>query len=334
MTPDLTTRYLGLAMRSPLVASASPLTGDIDALRRLEAVGAAAVVLPSLFEEQILHETLLLHRDLEAGAETWGEALDFFPALDDYNTGPDRYVALVEAAKTAVDIPVIASLNGTSPGGWLRYAALIEAAGADALELNLYTVAADPETSGTDIEHAQLDVVAAVRDSISIPLAVKLSPFYSSLPHTAAAITAAGADGLVLFNRFQQPDLDPHTREVESSAELSTSAALRLPLRWIAILRGQLIGSLAASGGVHTGLDAAKVILAGADVAMTTSALLRHGPDHLARIEAELADWMIEDDYESVNQLKGSASQHNIADPAAFERAGYLRTLTSYRADP
>ena len=195
-------------------------------------------------------------------------------------------------------------------------------------------MAADPETSGTDIEHAQPDVVAAVRDSISIPLAVKLSPFYSSLPHTAAAITAAGADGLVLFNRFQQPDLDPHTREVESSAELSTSAALRLPLRWIAILRGQLIGSLAASGGVHTGLDAAKVILAGADVAMTTSALLRHGPDHLARIEAELADWMIEDDYESVNQLKGSASQHNIADPAAFERAGYLRTLTSYRADP
>ncbi len=327
---DLGTRYLGLDLRSPLVASASPLTGTLDGLRRLEDAGAAAVVLPSLFEEQLTHEALEIDRILATGAESFPEALSYFPEMRDYNTGPDRYLELVARAKEALAIPVIPSLNGVTPGGWVHHATLLEEAGADAIELNVYLVATDPEVSGAEVERRYLEVVGSVRAAVRIPLAVKVGPFFSSIPAMAREMVAAGADGLVLFNRFYQPDLDLGTLDVVPHLVLSGSDELRLPLRWIAILHGNVGCSLAATTGVHTAEDALKVLLAGADVAMTTSALLRHGPDHLRRVQASMAEWLDDHEYDSVAQLRGSVSRRAAADPAAYERANYLRTLASY----
>jgi dihydroorotate dehydrogenase (fumarate) len=330
VTPDLRTTYLGLELRSPLVASASPLTGELDGLRRLQDAGAAAAVLPSLFEEQLTHDQVELDRLLETTSEHVGEAQSYFPELEDYNTGPWSYLQRIEQAKRAVAIPVIASLNGVTPGGWVRHAERMQDAGADALELNLYTVATDPRVGAAELEARYLELVAAVRAAVTVPLAVKLSPFFTALANMVVRIVEAGADGLVLFNRFYQPDLDLDALDVVPRLVLSTSEELRLPLRWIAILRGHVRASLAATTGVHTGLDAAKVLLAGADVAMMTSALLRHGPGHVRTVERELTQLLAERDYDSVVQLRGSMSRSSMPDPEGFERANYMRTLMSW----
>jgi len=328
---DLATEYLGLHLRSPLVASSSPLTGNLDDLRRLEDAGAGAVVLPSLFEEQIEHEAVQVDRVLETGAGMFGEALTFFPDLGDYDTGPDRALELVRRAREALDVPVIASLNGVSPGGWLEHARLLEEAGAHALELNLYLVAADPELTAQALEDRYLELVRSVRAGLRIPLAVKIGPFFTALAHTARELVRAGADGLVLFNRFYQPDLDVETLAVEPRLGVSTSEELRLPLRWIALLHGHLgEASLGATTGIHTAADALKALLAGADVAMLASALLASGPPHLQRLERDMVEWMAEREYTSVRQLRGSVSQQSAEDPTAFERANYMRTLHSY----
>jgi dihydroorotate dehydrogenase (fumarate) len=320
--PDLSTDYLGLELRSPIVASSSPLTGHLDGLRDLEDAGVGAVVLPSLFEEQIVFESVEL--------ESFGEALSYFPELDDYNTGPDRYLELIAEAKQKLEIPVIASLNGTSPGGWLEHAKLIEQAGADALELNLYLVAADPQMTADSVEASYRELVTAVRSAVQLPLAVKLSPYFTALAHVALELVEAGADGLVLFNRFFQPDLDLETLDVAPRMTFSSSEELRLPLRWIGILHGQVRASLAATSGVHTADDALKVLLAGANVAMMASALLERGPRRIGQIQRTISMWMEEREYASIRQLQGSVSRRAVADPAAFERANYMRTLKSY----
>jgi dihydroorotate dehydrogenase (fumarate) len=327
MMVDLGTRYLGLDLRSPLVASASPLTGSLDDLRRLEAAGAAAVVLPSLFEEQLTQEAREVGRLLEAGADSLSAAV----ALDDYNAGPYGYLALVEKAKATLEIPVIASLNGVSRGAWVEHATLLEQAGADAVELNIYFVSSSPGLGGSDVEQRYLDLVRAVRQAIGIPLAVKLSPYFSSVVNLARQLVEAGAQGLVLFNRFYQPDLDLDTLEVTPRLVLSSSEELRLPLRWIAILHGHMgRASLAASTGVHTAEDAVKVLAAGADVAMMTSALLRQGPEHVTVVEAGLRDWLEGRGMPSVDLARGLRSQRSVRDPAAWERANYITMLATY----
>ena len=294
--------------------------------------GAAAIVLPSLFEEEILHEEIQLNRSLEAGSEQFAEALAYFPTIDSFVGVGDQYLARLRLIKARAGVPVLASLNATTAGGWVRYAGLMQEAGADALELNLYHLAADPSRSAADMEGLDLALIAAVRDAITIPLAVKLSPYYSALASFARSAVERGADGLVLFNRFYQPDFDLETFEVVPRLELSRPSELRLPMRWTAILRPQLGAavSLATSSGIHGGTDAVKALMAGADVAMTTSALLHHGPEHLRTIEGELVAWMIEHEYESVDQLRGSATAAAVEDPSAFERANYMRTLRSW----
>jgi dihydroorotate dehydrogenase (fumarate) len=327
---DRSTTYLGLRLRSPLVASSGPLTARIDSLRALEQAGVAAVVLPSLFEEQVDDEDLQAGRLDDLGADSNPEATGYFPDLAEYESVADRYLRHVEEAKKALSIPVVASLNGVTSGGWVRYARLLERAGADAIELNLYGVSADIDVTGREIEDDQVELVALVKASLSIPLAVKIGPHYSALGHQAARLVDAGADGLVLFNRFYQPDIDPRTRKVAPALELSSSSELRLPLRWTAILSGRVEASLAVTTGVHTGADAARCLLAGADVAMMTSALLLNGPGHVAAVEADLVAWAAESGFESVAQLKGSVSQRNVADPSAFERANYMATLIGF----
>ena len=331
---DLSTRYLGLDLRTPIVASASPLNGEPATARLVEQAGASAIVMPSLFEEEILHDEIELTRSLEAGSEHFAEALDYFPDVGGFATAGERYLETIEALKVQSSVPIIASLNATTAGGWVRHASMIEQAGADALELNLYHVAADPTRDAHDMEAADLEIIQSVRGALSIPLAVKLSPHYSAMAHFAAAVVGAGADGLVLFNRFYQPDLDLEALEVVNRVELSQPAELRLPLRWIAILRPQLGPdiSIAATSGVHSGTDVVKAVMVGADVAMLTSAVLRHGADHLRIVEAELETWMAEHDYDSVSQLRGSATQSTSGDPAAFERANYIQTLHSWTA--
>ncbi len=332
MTVDLSTRYLGLELRSPIVASAAPHNGEPATAKRLENAGVGAIVLPSLFEEEILAEEWELDRALNQGTEQFAEALDYFPAVETFLGAADRYVTSLERVKKAVSVPVVASLNASTAGGWVRYAQRLEEAGADALELNLYHLAADPRRTADEIEAADLELIAAARLAVTIPLAVKLSPFYSALSHFAAAATAAGADGLVLFNRFYQPDLDLESLEVVPRLELSQAWELRLPVRWIGILRPQLGPdvSLAATSGAQTGGDVVKGLIVGADVVMMTSALLRHGPEHVATVEAELRSWMAEHEYVSVEQLRGSASQATVENPSAFERANYLQTLRSW----
>ena len=327
---DLHTEYLGLRLRSPIVASAGPYTGDLDRLAQLEEAGVAAVVLPSLFEEQIERETSEIDRLFTMHAESFGEAMSFLPEIDDYNAGVDAYLDLVEAAKRRVDVPVIASLNGTNIGGWVKYAHLLQDAGADALELNLYTVAANPAIDGATLESEHLELVSLVAEEVSVPVAVKLSPYYSSLSAFVLAVQEAGAAGVVMFNRFYSPDLDLETLEVAPRIALSTPEESRLPLRWIGIMREYLTISMAASTGIHTGFDSAKLILAGADVTMTTSSVLRNGPHHIATIEEQLLDWMREHEYESVGQMRGAVSSEASADPAAYERANYIGNIATY----
>ena len=336
MTVDLRTRYLGLDLRSPIVASASPLNGEPATARLVELAGAGAIVLPSLFEEEVLAEELELDRSLEQGTEAFAEALDYFPAIGPYAGAADRYLAALGRIKAASDVAVIASLNAVTTGGWTQHARRIQDAGADALELNLYHLAADPQRTAVEMEARDLALIAAVRAAVTIPLAVKLSPFYSALAHFAAAAVAAGADGLVLFNRFYQPDIDLETLDVVPRLDLSQSWEMRLPTRWIAILRPQLGPgiSLAASSGAGAGTDVVKGLMVGADVVMMTSALLRQGPDHIRTVETELRDWLAEHEYESVTQLRGSASQATVADPSAYERANYMRTLRSWVTPP
>jgi dihydroorotate dehydrogenase (fumarate) len=327
---DLTTMYLGLKLHSPFVASPGPVTGDPAMWARLEAAGAGAIVLPSLFEEQIEHEAFAVEYALGYGADSNGEALSYLPHLDGVEVGPDHHLDLVEDAKAELSIPVIASINGVSPGGWVRYAKLLDEAGADAIELNLYDTVTDPMTSAAEVERRYMELIEEVKQEISIPLAVKIGPWFTALAHTAKAFELAGADGLVLFNRLYQPDIDLDTLEVRPRLQLSTSDDARLPLHWIGVLREFSRGSLAASGGVHTGMDALKLLLAGADVVMTTSALLRHGPEHLLDMRRELVTWMDERDYDSVRQLRGSVSRANVPDPQVYDRANYFQTIHSW----
>jgi dihydroorotate dehydrogenase (fumarate) len=328
---DLTTRYLGTWLRSPLVASSSPLTGDLPSLRALDAAGVGAVVLPSLFEEQVDHEATELARLSTTQLELNPEAPSgYTPRLDGYNSGAVRYLAYVREAKAAVDVPVIASLNGVTRGGWTRYAEMLADAGADAIELNVYRVAANVDETGRQVETETLELVEAVASASSVPIAVKLAPYYTAFASFARQLADAGADGLVLFNRFYQPDISLETLSVGPHLTLSTSEELRLPLRWAAILHGRIDASLAATTGIHTAADVAKILLAGADVAMTTSALLKRGPDHARTMLDELTAWMKDKGYGSVEEMIGAVSQRSIADPAAFERANYLETLTRY----
>jgi dihydroorotate dehydrogenase (fumarate) len=330
-TVDLSTTYLGFRLSSPIVASASPMTGDPRHWEAIELAGAGAIVLPSLFEEQIERESFAVDATLELGTDAFAESLSYLPELDDYDVGPARHLALVEQARERLTIPVIASLNGTSPGGWVQYARHLESAGAQAIELNVYDVIVDPSQSAADVEHRYLELVEEVRAEVKVPLAIKLGPWFTSLGHFALALQSAGADGLVLFNRLYQPDIDLDTLDVTPRLQLSTSAESRLPLHWIGILRGFTSCSLAATTGVHDGADAMKLLLAGADVAMTASALLQHGPQRIAEILAWMGDWMAEREYESVDQLRGSVSQRNVPDPAVYERANYYQVLHSWR---
>lgn len=331
---DLTTSYMGLSLKNPLVASASPLSKQVSTARQLEDAGVSCIVMYSLFEEQIIQESLKLDRDLSRGAEAFYEATTFLPDYGTYSIGPETYLEHLSKIKQAVDIPVIGSLNGISDGGWVEYAKKIELAGADALELNLYTLPTDPNVTSAELEDSYIELVRDVRSQISIPLAVKLSPFYTSLPNFARRLAEAGANGLVLFNRFYQPDYDLEELEVVPNLVLSNSHELRLPLRWIALLRDQVPLSLGATSGVHTWQDAAKVLLAGADVAMMASALLHHGPGRVTEVLDGLRAWMVEREYTSVRQLVGSASFHTGPDPVAFERANYVSTLASWSSRP
>lgn len=331
MSVDLSTRYLGLQLKNPLVASASPLTSEAESLRRLEEAGASAAVLPSLFEEQIEHEEIEIARLYEFQTESFAESLTHFPELEDYNTGPRDYLRKVEEAKQAVSIPIIGSLNGASEGGWIRYAKEIEEAGADALELNIYFVPTNPLMTAADIERRYIDLVAAVRESVSLPLAVKIGHAFSSLPNFAQRLVEAGANGLVLFNRYLEADIDLETLHFKPDLVLSNRHEARVPIRWIAILRDLLPNqSLAATSGVHRMEGIIKLLLAGADVTMMASVLLLKGPQFLAQLLEEVQQWLEEREYDSVEQLKGSMSQRNCPDPSALERANYMQTLTTY----
>ena len=326
---DLKTNYLGLQLRTPLVASASPLSQEIDSIRHLEDAGASAVVLYSLFEEQLRQESIELEQHLAEGTDSFAEASSFFPQPDEFRLGPEGYLNHIHRAKKAVSVPIIASLNGTSVGGWTQYAKLIEQAGADALECNIYSIAADPELTSSQIEQQYLDILKAVKSVVKIPVAVKLSPFFSNMANMAKRLDEAGADALVLFNRFYQPDINLDELEIQPSVLLSTPQALRLPLTWIGILYGRIRPNLAATSGVHGPEDVVKLLMVGADVTMLCSTLLRNGIDHLGNIEAGLLEWMEKHEYESVRQMKGSMSQIRCPNPSAFERAQYMKAVKS-----
>jgi dihydroorotate dehydrogenase (fumarate) len=328
---NISTTYLGMTLRSPLVASASPLSESLDNIRKLEDAGAGAVVLFSLFEEQIRREREALYHYLTYGTESFPEALTYFPEPETYHAGPDQYLELIRKAKLAVDIPIIASLNGVSLGGWTKFAHKMQEAGADALELNIYYIPTDVNLSSQAVEQTYLEILKAVRGAITIPVAVKLSPYFSNIAHMAKQLDEAGANALVLFNRFYQPDIDLETLDVRPNVLLSTPQAMRLPLTWVAILYKRINADLAATSGIHSGEDAVKMLLAGANVTMMASALLKNGIDHLRVVEKGLRDWMERHEYESVTQMRGSVSQVNAEDPAAFERAQYMRALTTYR---
>ena len=333
MSVDLSTRYLGMKLKNPLVVAACSLTADMQTLLRMEEAGAAAVVLPSLFEEQIAHDEDELIQEQEAGTESFAESLTYFPPMESYGIGPDKYLQHVEEAKKALSIPVIASLNGTSRGGWIHYAKSMQDAGADALELNIYFISTDPRISGNRVEQQYLDLVFAVKESVSIPLAVKIGPNFSSLANMASRLEESGADGLVLFNRFVQPDIDPDELEATPKMVLSDPYEELVPLRWIAILHGRISASLAMTGGIHTARGAIKGLLAGADVTMLASVLYRHGVEELATILQGVENWLVRKDYKSVEQLKGSMSHQNCPDPAAFERGNYAAALWSHNQD-
>ncbi|RMF04150.1 MAG: dihydroorotate dehydrogenase-like protein [Chloroflexi bacterium] len=334
---DLTTRYLGLTLKNPIVPSASPMSETIDGICKMEDAGASAIVLYSLFEEQINAESHELDHYLSYGIESFAEALNYFPEAETYAVGPDKYLNLINRAKQVTDIPIIGSLNGVSSGGWIDYATKIEQAGADALELNIYYIPTDVNLPGTEVEQMYVDVVRDVKNSVSIPVAVKVSPYFSSTAHMAKKLVEAGASGLVLFNRFYQPDFDLEKLEVAPRLALSsvnTPNALRLPLRWIAILYGQLDVDFALTSGIHTYQDVLKGLMAGANVTMMASELLHFGTGRITEILADLQAWMEEHEYESVKQMQGSMSQKHVAEPAAFERANYMKVLHSWRPDP
>jgi len=326
---DLTTRYLGMQFRTPLLASASPLSQEIDSIRRLEDAGVSAVVLYSLFEEQLRQESLELDYYLSSGTESHPESLSFFPAPAEFTLGPEGYLEHIRKAKEAVKVPIIASLNGSSVGGWIQYATQIEEAGADALECNIYWIVTDFDQTSAEVEQHYLDIVQAVKSAVHIPVAVKVSPFFSNMANIAKRLDAVGADGLVLFNRFYQPDIDLEALEMKPNVLLSTPQAMRLPLTWIGILFGRIRASLAATGGVHSHEDVIKLLMVGADVTMLCSSLLRNGAGHVRALEAGLQNWMEAHEYESVKLMQGSMSQLKCPDPSAFERAQYMRAVKS-----
>ncbi len=328
--PDLSTTYLGLKLKNPLVVSASPLSKRVETVQRLEEAGASAVVMYSLFEEQVTFETRQLDHFVERSANHHAEALSYFPNMPFYNFGASTYLTHLENVKKAVSIPVIGSLNGVSSGGWLDYARKIEAAGADALELNIYYLPTDPKISSQTLEENYVELVYSVRSSLKIPLAVKLSPFFTALPYMARRFTEAGANGLVLFNRFYQPDFDLENLSVVPNLELSTPQELRLPLRWIAMLYGRIQADFALTGGVHSAQDVVKAMMAGASVTMLASELLANGVGRLKTILANLEHWLVAYEYDSISQMKGSMSQLHCAEPSAFERANYMRALTTF----
>ncbi len=330
MGVDLKTEYLGLQLRNPLVAGASPLTASLANLKALDDAGIGAIVLPSLFEEQIVHEESQVGGLGDIGAESYGEALGYFPPMDNYNTGTDHYLELVRSASESLSTPVIASLNGTTDRGWVRYAKCLEEAGATALELNIYLLATDAAVTGAEIEERCLNVVRAVRAEISLPLAVKIGPFFSSIANMARRFEEAGANGLVVFNRFLQPDIDLESLTVVPGLELSHSFESRLPMRWLAILRDQVKCSLAATTGIYSVEDVIKQILCGADAVMLASLLLRHGPDAVAGLQRRLSAWLEENEYRGVRQMRGSMSLAKVPDPSAYERANYVKNLVAY----
>ena len=331
---DLSTTYLGLNLKNPLVASASPLSKKVERAKRLEEAGISAVVMYSLFEEQIIHESLELDHFMNRGSESFAEALSYLPDGGMYGISPEKYLNQLAGLKKALSIPVIGSLNGVSMGGWTSYARKMEEAGADALELNMYFIATDPDMTSLDIEDTQVELVAEVKSSISIPLAVKISPFVTSIPNFAKRLVDAGADALVLFNRFYQPDFDLDELDIIHSLDLSTSADLRLPLRWISILHGKVEADFALTSGIHNYKDVLKAMMAGANVAMTASKLLHDGEQAIGQILSDLEAWMKEREYASIRQMQGSMSQKSVKEPAAFERANYMKVLGSFRDLP
>jgi dihydroorotate dehydrogenase (fumarate) len=331
---DLSTTYLSLKLRTPLVVAASPLSEEIDSIKQLEDAGASAVVLYSLFEEQLRHDSLELAQNLEFGTFSTPEALTYFPQPEEFRLGPEEYLKHIARAKKAVDIPIIASLNGSSAGGWTSYAKAIQFAGADALELNIYYIPTDMDVTSAQVELSYLEILKAVRAAVHIPVAVKLSPFFTNFANMAKRLDLAGANGLVLFNRFYQPDIDLENLDVRPNILLSTPMAMRVPLRWVALLFGKLRASLAATSGIHRASDVLKMLMAGADATMLCSTLIRHGARQISNIERDLLAWMEEHEYSSVAQLKGSMSQKNCADPSAFERAQYMRAISQYAGKP
>jgi dihydroorotate dehydrogenase (fumarate) len=328
--PDLTTTYLGLHLKNPLVASASPLSKKLDTVQRIEEAGASALVMYSLFEEQINHDSYELDHYLERGTHSFAEALSYLPDVGNYNLGPEPYLEHLHKIKQKLSIPVIGSLNGISTGGWIEYAHRIEEAGADALELNIYYLPSDPDLTAAELEDDYVQLVKDVRAKVKLPIAVKLSPYFTALPNLAKRIVKAGADGLVLFNRFYQPDFDLEELEVVPHLVLSKSYELRLPLRWIAILYGRVQVDFALTSGVHTAEDVIKAMMAGANVAMMASTLLENGVGRLMHILNDLEEWMVEHEYESIEQMRGSMSQQAVTEPAAFERANYIKALTTF----
>ncbi|MGD0908397.1 MAG: dihydroorotate dehydrogenase-like protein [Candidatus Acidiferrales bacterium] len=331
---DLSTSYMGLHLKNPIVASASTLCDSVDKIRLLEDHGIAAVVLPSLFEEQLILESESVDADLSRGAEAFSESSSFLPDLIDYNLGPDGYLELIRKAKQSVSVPVIASLNGVSPTGWLRYARDMEQAGADAIELNLYSLVTDPSRTASQVEKVYCDLVHTLRESLRVPIAVKLSQFFSAIPNFASHLDTSGANAIVLFNRFYQPDIDIEQLDVVPSLTLSQPGELLLRLHWVAVLYGHIRSHIAVTGGVHSSTDVLKSIMVGARVTMMTSALLLNGVAHLDTVLAGIVRWMEEHEYESIGQMRGSMSQKNVPDPAAYERANYMRVLSSYTLRP
>ncbi|MGD0035827.1 MAG: dihydroorotate dehydrogenase-like protein [Bacteroidota bacterium] len=328
---NLSTTYLGMKLKNPIVVSASPLSRSMESMHRLEDAGASAIVMHSLYEEQIAHETDELDHYKTYGTESFAEALSYFPDTGDYHLGPEEYLELVARAANKLEIPIIASLNGVTPGGWTNYAKKMVEAGASALELNIYYIPTDGTLTGAEVENRYADMVKQMRSTVKIPLSIKLSPFFSSIPNIAQRLVREGADGLVLFNRFYQPDIDLEELNVKPDVGLSDSYANRLPMRWIGILYGKLKASLAATSGIHTAEDVLKLTMVGADVTMMCSALLMHGPEHIGKVLKDVEHWMEEHEYESIEQMKGSLSHKSIAEPSAYERANYMKALNRYK---
>jgi dihydroorotate dehydrogenase (fumarate) len=328
---DLSTKYLGMTLKSPLVASASPLSEDINSIKKLEAAGIGAVVLYSLFEEQLRLEQEEYNFHTTQGTEAFAESLSYFPEIEDYKLGPELYLEHIRKAKAAVDVPIIASLNGSSLGGWTEYAREFQNAGADAIELNIYYIPTDSNMTGAEVEQQYIDILKAVKGAVKIPVALKLSPFFSNFSNMAKRLDEAGADSLVLFNRFYQPDIDLDEFEVTPNLMLSQSSEMRLPMRWIAILKDNIKADLAATSGIHTGTDVIKMLMVGANATMLCSSLLKHGINHVKNIEDHMKQWMREHDYKSVSEMQGSMSQQKTGNPSSFERAQYMNAITKYQ---